>query len=73
MFTSPHFIKLNERFQINGTEISDEKLEKYYQKVLELSKVHNIPLSFFEIQVVVMVLYFTDVKVDYAVVEVGLG
>jgi dihydrofolate synthase/folylpolyglutamate synthase len=54
-------------------QISDENLEKYYLYVLKLIKRHNIALSFFEIQVVVMILYFVDEKVDYAVVEVGLG
>ncbi|MBP7823039.1 hypothetical protein KA050_01670 [Candidatus Gracilibacteria bacterium] len=73
LFTSPHFIHINERFQINGKMISDTDLEKYYQKVLHLAEKYKIPLSFFEIQVVVMVLYFVDKKVEYAVVEVGLG
>lgn len=73
LFTSPHFIKINERFQINGTPIEDQKLEKYYKQVIQLSEQHNILLSFFEIQVVVMILYFIAEKVDYAVVEVGLG
>lgn len=73
LFTSPHFIDINERFQINGKTISDKVLEKYYEKVLTLSKQHTVPLSFFEIQVVVMILYFVDKKVDYAVIEVGLG
>jgi len=73
LFTSPHLIKINERFQINGTPISDEELNRYYEKVIDLAKKHDIPLSFFEIQVVVMILYFKESKVDYAVVEVGLG
>lgn len=73
LFTSPHFIAINERFQINGAPITDDKLEKYYERVIQLGGKHNIPLSFFEIQVVVMILYFCDEKVDYAVVEVGLG
>lgn len=73
LFTSPHFIKINERFQINGTPITDNILEKYYRQVIELSEKHDILLSFFEIQVVVMVLYFVAEKVEYAVVEVGLG
>jgi dihydrofolate synthase / folylpolyglutamate synthase len=73
LFTSPHFITINERFQINGTPIADDTLEKYYEQVIQLGKKHDIPLSFFEIQVVVMVLYFCDEKVEYAVVEVGLG
>lgn len=73
LFTSPHFVDINERFQINGTPIADPQLEKLYTKVLDLAETHGIPLTFFEIQVVVMVLWFTEEKVDYAVVEVGLG
>lgn len=73
LFTSPHFITINERFQINGKPITDTVLEKYYAKVLKLSQTHSTPLSFFEIQVAVMVLYFVGEKVDYAVIEVGLG
>lgn len=73
LFTSPHFIVINERFQINGAPIADDKLEKYYERVIQLGKKYDIPLSFFEIQVIVMVLYFVAEKVEYAVVEVGLG
>lgn len=73
LFTSPHFISINERFQINGDPITDDKLEKYYEQVLQLGEKLDIPLSFFEIQVVVMVLYFVAERLDYAVVEVGLG
>lgn len=73
LFTSPHFITINERFQINGLPITDTKLDSYYEHVISLTQKHNIPLSFFEIQVVVMILYFRDEKVDYVVVEVGLG
>ncbi len=70
LFTSPHFIEITERFQINGQQIPEKKLNTYYDRVVQLGKKHNIPLSFFEIQVIVMVLYFCDEKVDYAVVEV---
>lgn len=73
LFTSPHFVDINERFQINGKTISHSALEKYYEEVINLSEINDIPLSFFEIQVVAMVLYFVAEKVDYAVIEVGLG
>ncbi len=73
LFISPHIIDINERFQINGQSIASGVLEEYYQKVLALSKKHSIEISSFEIQVIVMVLYFVDEEVDYAVVEVGLG
>ncbi len=73
LFTSPHLIDITERFQINWRPISHSKLNTYYKKIISLAKKYTIELSFFEIQVVAMVLYFSDEKVDYAVVEVGLG
>jgi len=72
LFSSPHLIDITERFQINWKPISYTQLNIYYKKVINLAKKHSIDLSFFEIQVVVMVLYFADEKVDYAVVEVWL-
>lgn len=73
LFTSPHLIDITERFQINWVPISTSKLNTYYKKVINLANKYTVELSFFEIQVVAMVLYFTDEKVDYAVIEVGLG
>lgn len=72
LFTSPHLVNITERFQINGVPISHSQLDKYYKRTLELAKKHAMEISFFEIQVVAMVLYFTDEKVDYAVIETGL-
>ena len=72
LFTSPHLVDITERFQINGKPISHTKLNTYYKKVLALSKKYTIELSFFEIQVVSMILYFSEENVDYIVVEVGL-
>lgn len=73
LFTSPHLVDVSERFQINGVNISHKKLNTLYKEVLDLSTKLGLPLSFFEIQVVAMVLYFVRKKVDYAVIEVGLG
>ena len=46
--------------------------EDIYQKVINLAKKYTVKLSFFEIQMVAMILYFTEEKVDYAVIETGL-
>jgi dihydrofolate synthase / folylpolyglutamate synthase len=73
LFTSPYFLRINEQFQINGIPIKDTLLDTYYSRIIELSEKYIIPLSSFEIQVITMILYFIDEKVDYAVVEVGLG
>jgi dihydrofolate synthase/folylpolyglutamate synthase len=77
MYTSPYLEEFEERIQINGVNISKEDLSKAVTKVAEVVyKV--IELGFdhpteFEIITCAMFLYFYEKKIDYAVVEVGLG
>ena len=71
--TSPHLIKLNERIQINGVMISDDELNSYLGQIYTITQDEHISLSFFEHMTLVAFLYFRDQKVDFAVVEVGLG
>src|SRR5262245_55237778 len=35
LFTSPHLLDLNERFRIEGDDISDEDLERHWRRVAE--------------------------------------
>lgn len=70
---SPHLVKLNERIQVNGVYISNEDLNEYLWKIYTLTKKENISLSFFEHMILVAFLHFRDQKVEYAVIEVGLG
>ena len=78
LYTSPHLVRFNERIQVDGVEISDEEVERYFS-ILEphMSAMENeSPLkkiTFFEAATAMAFLYFADRKVDYAVVEVGLG
>lgn len=73
VFTSPHLVRITERFVIDGVEIAEKKLNDYYIHILDQADQWGIPLSFFEIQVIVAVQYFLEQNVDYAVFEVGLG
>ena len=73
LYTSPHFIKYNERFKINGKPISDYKLKK---RVLELQKIledNGLTATFFEFTTALSFLHFKKEKVDFAVIEVGVG
>jgi len=65
-------VSITERFQIDGKQISEEKLNTLYISILEQSKLWDIQLSFFEIQVISAVIYFLEEKVDHAVIEVGM-
>ena len=70
-YTSPHIVKFNERIVVDFQEISDEELVEYYLKVKEVSK--GIGATFFEVTTAMMFLYFKDKKVQYAIIEVGMG
>lgn len=74
LFTSPHLFKYNERFKINGKDITDANFAKYYKKVEAAAKIHpKVSLTIFDVCTLMMFLYFKDQKVDIVVLETGLG
>jgi dihydrofolate synthase / folylpolyglutamate synthase len=85
LYTSPHLIRVNERIQIDGVQISDEDFARLYFQVDETAR-HLVeagdlphPPSFFEVLTALAFLYFagkgsSEAKpVDIAILEVGLG
>ena len=72
-FTSPHIVRFNERIQIDGVEISDEKICEYFLKVKEILEKTGIKSTFFEVTTAMMFLYFKDENIDYLVLETGMG
>lgn len=77
MYTSPYLEEFEERMQINRVNIPKERLGELMDKLkLAVDIVVEEGLSHpteFEIITCLMFLYFYEEKVDYAVVEVGLG
>lgn len=72
LYTSPHLVDFEERFQINGAAISQADLVE----LVEAIKPHvaAIPrLTTFEITTALAFWYFARQQVDIAVIEVGLG
>lgn len=72
-YTSPHILRFNERIVVDGFEIKDEEIVYYYSIIKEIIERLEIKATFFEITTAIMFKYFSDKKVDYAVIEVGLG
>lgn len=77
MYTSPYLEEFEERIQINGQNINKnilvnllEQVRTVINKVIEEGYEHPTE---FEIITALMFLHFYNEKVDYAVVEVGLG
>lgn len=72
-FTSPHILKVNERVNIDGEPISDEDFIKQYKIIKAvLEKIDLVP-TFFEFITALMFNYFKEKKIEYLVLEVGLG
>ena len=72
-YTSPHILKFNERIRANGKDITDEDIALSYAKVKEAVENLGITPTFFEVTTAMMFLYFAEKKVQYAVLEVGMG
>lgn len=69
LYTSPHLIKLNERFKINNKDISDQELIKFVNNLKKLIT----DQSYFEILTTLAFLWFSKEKIDVAILEVGMG
>ena len=71
LFTSPHFFDFRERIKVNNKKIEKDFITKFIQENIEL--IEELNLSFFELSFGMSLYYYVEQKVDYAVVEVGLG
>ena len=71
LYTSPHLRDFRERIKINGAFIEKQYIVKFIQNNLNYFDLTS--LSFFEMTVGMAFSYFFDKKVDYAVIEVGMG
>ena len=71
LYTSPHLRDFRERIKINGAFIEKDYIVKFIQNNLNYFDLTS--LSFFEMTVGLAFSYFFDKKVDYAVIEVGMG
>ncbi len=71
LYTSPHFIRFNERIQINNVQIPDEYLANFITESEDYIDEHK--LTFFEVTTAIAFKYFAENDVDFAVIETGLG
>lgn len=71
LFTSPHFVKFNERVRINGKQIPDDYIIDFINEMDSYIRKHQP--TFFEITTAMAFKYFYESNPDYTVFEVGLG
>ena len=72
-FTSPHLHSVRERIKINDKNIDRDEFANNLLKLRSLTEEHNFQITYFEILTALAYQYFQSKKVDYAVMEIGLG
>ena len=79
LYTSPHLVRVNERLRVNGREVSDAAFAAALSAVA--ATVEDLvgngrlekPPSFFEVLTAAAFQHFANAKVDFVVLEVGMG
>ena len=70
-FTSPHFLRYNERIRIEGIEVPDADLVAAFEAI-ETARA-EVPLTYFEFGTLAALFLFARAGLDLAILEVGLG
>ncbi|MCI5995095.1 MAG: bifunctional folylpolyglutamate synthase/dihydrofolate synthase [Blautia sp.] len=77
LFTSPHLVKINERFQINNEPVGDEDFLAAYRKVQAavdaMQKDGFAHPTYFELLFALAMVLFSEKQMEYVVLETGLG
>lgn len=77
MFTSPHLVRINERFCVQGKPVSDEKLVRAFEKVKavmdEMAEEGLAHPTFFETMLAMGMLIFREAGVEWLLLETGMG
>jgi dihydrofolate synthase / folylpolyglutamate synthase len=70
-FTSPHLLRYNERIKVDGIEAGDAELIAAFEAIDTARG--QTTLTFFEYNALAALWIFRQRKVDYSILEVGLG
>lgn len=70
---SPHIASVAERSLINGQPLPEQEYLHYFQAFANLYVVHSLHLSYFEFLTIFSFWLFKEMRVDYIIIEVGIG
>ncbi len=77
-YTSPHLLRYNERVKINGIEASDDALCAAFVAIEKArhdagSEGNVVELTYFEVGTLAAMWHFSQIGIDVAILEIGLG
>jgi dihydrofolate synthase/folylpolyglutamate synthase len=70
---SPHITAINERVQIDGMPLEPSRFIAYTNEFMGLVAQTDLKPTYFELLIAMAFWVFAEEKVDYAIVEAGLG
>lgn len=77
LFTSPHLVKINERYKINDRDVDDETFLRVFTEtkcvIDAFTAEGNDHPSYFETLFLMGMVMFAEEDVDYIILETGLG
>ncbi len=73
LFTSPHLVDVRERIKIDGVNIGKEDFCSVLDRARAAYDFLGLAPSFFELMLVIAVLYFHSNNCDFVIAEVGIG
>ena len=76
LYTSPHLWDVRERIQVNGLPLSQSRFTEFMERMKKIMNDYSWkknPPTYFEVLTVMAFNYFKEMKVQTAVLEVGLG
>lgn len=71
MFTSPHIVRFEERFIINGKPVATQEWLDVYLDIEDIANRYS--LTFFEISALIAFELFKRRDIDWAIMETGMG
>ncbi len=72
LYTSPHLVRFTERFRINDQEVTPDEILQVFRQIFSRLNSRECP-TYFEMVTAMALAYFAREKVDFAVIEVGMG
>jgi len=72
LYTSPHLVRFNERIQVNNRPISNRNVVASYNTIKKTHHGDREP-TFFEFATIMAFYEFASRKVDWAIIETGMG
>ena len=73
LYTSPHLLRYNERFQVNGKEVGDQDLADATERVKQAADTMPDAPTQFELVTAIGLTWFAREMCDIVVCEVGMG